>query len=340
MKLFIILAAIAACLNANPVKYRVEDLSEVINNPRYLVYETEDGFFEIEDLYNATAEAEAEVFATEDDVSFYFFNRNNLNGVEIKESQLNNIIALTGFSVNKQTLVVIHGWKNSVESPVNDQIKTAALRNNDINVIVVDWSKIASKIYVTAQGSVLKVGNYVGDFLLKLDNVLNHSLSRVTIVGHSLGAHISGNAGARTGGLIDTIIGLDPAGPLFTEKNINNRLDPTDGRYVHVIHTNDRVLGFGIKMGHLDYYPNGGSSQPGCGLDVAGSCAHSRAYIYYAESLSSNRFLSRLCSSYSDYTNGRCASNTASYMGSFPITQSAQGDYYLTTNSASPYAQG
>lgn len=131
-----------------------------------------------------------------------------------------------------------------------------------------------------------------------------------------------GNAGAKTRGLISTIIGLDPAGPLFSERNINNRLDPTDAKYVHVIHTNDRLLGFGIKMGHADYYPNGGNSQPGCGVDPAGTCAHSRAYVYFAESLNNNRFLSRLCSSYFNYKNGRCDSDTASDMGGYPISQS------------------
>lgn len=258
--------------------------------------------------------------------------------MQITESQLKDIEALTGFDVNRPTLVVVHGWRNHYESPVNDKIKNAALVRNNINVIVADWSPIASKNYISAQGSVLAVGNYIGDFLLKLDDELNHKIQHITVVGHSLGAHIAGNKtlflsiflyinahfpigniGARTQALIENIIGLDPAGPLFSSSNINNRLDPTDGQYVHVIHTNDRVLGFGIKMGDADYYPNGGSSQPGCGIDLAGSCAHSRAYEYFAESLNSNNFIARQCDTYSNFERNRCSDNVSSHQGGYPV---------------------
>lgn len=117
---------------------------------------------------------------------------------------------------------------------------------------------------------------------------------------------------------MDRIIGLDPAGPFFSVNNTNNRLDPTDARFVSVIHTNGGLLGFGLSIGHTDYWPNGGQSQPGCGLDLTGSCAHSRAYAYYAESLTGSiRFVSTKCSSYSDYTRGRCLFGDRSYMGKF-----------------------
>lgn len=87
---------------------------------------------------------------------------------------------------------------------------------------------------------------------------------------------------------------------------------------VSVIHTNGGLLGFGESMGHADYWPNGGKSQAGCGLDLVGSCAHSRAYYYYAESLSSGvRFLSTKCSSYSDFNGGKCSFNDLSFMGGF-----------------------
>lgn len=330
------LVAVATYCSATPVKLSSEAVRKYVNDSRYIVRETEKGLYEVEDL----TELATEVFATEDDITFYFFSQSNRNGVEIKESQLHDIVRLTGFDINKETLVVIHGWQNDYTSPVNDHIKTAALQGHDINVIVVDWSPIAARRYIIAQPAVLRVGNYIGDFLLRLDNELGHRLTKVSVVGHSLGAHIAGNIGARTGGLVDNIIGLDPAGPFFTQRNIDNRLDPTDARYVQVIHTNDGVLGFGIIMGHADYYPNGGKTQPGCGIDLAGSCAHSRAYVYYAESLNNNNFISRLCSSYSDFSSNRCNSNTASFLGSFPIDKTATGEYFLETNSNSPYARG
>ena len=45
--------------------------------------------------------------------------------------------------------------------------------------------------------------------------------------------------------------------------------DPTDADYVDVIHTNGcsawkGCFGIPDKCGHADFYPNGGTSQPGC----------------------------------------------------------------------------
>lgn len=131
----------------------------------------------------------------------------------------------------------------------------------------------------------------------------------------------SGNVGARTKGLIETIVGLDPAGPLFTRRNIDNRLDPTDAKYVHVMHTNDGTLGFGIIMGHADYYPNGGSAQPGCGIDITGACAHNRAFRYFAESFDNNSFVAKRCDTYRNYNRNRCDDNAVSNMGGYPIVE-------------------
>lgn len=58
--------------------------------------------------------------------------------------------------------------------------------------------------------------------------------------------------------------GLDPAKPLFITVGTDRRLDAGDADFVDVIHTD--VLGRGMlrSMGHVDFYPNIGSAQPGC----------------------------------------------------------------------------
>ncbi|XP_066155565.1 pancreatic triacylglycerol lipase-like [Euwallacea fornicatus] len=341
MKYFVILFAVFAATSAKSVTVlkSVEITDELIKNPRYLLFERDDGLIQVEDL--ETAENNTLLSVSNSQVVFYVYTPNNLSGTKIRANQATNIVSLTGFSLQKETVVIIHGWNNHYLSPVNVQIRKALLQKKNLNVIVVDWSSIAGGTYISSQGSVRAVGNHVGDFLITLNNALGYRLNRITLVGHSLGAHVSGNAGARTIGLVNTIVGLDPAGPLFTESNINNRLDPTDANYVHVIHTNDGLLGFGINMGHSDYYPNGGSTQPGCGIDLAGTCAHSRAYIYYAESINNNHFLSRRCDSYTNFRNSLCNLTPTGRLGYFPVARSAQsGQYYLQTNSASPFARG
>jgi hypothetical protein len=88
-------------------------------------------------------------------------------------------------------------------------------------------------------------------------------------VGHSLGAHACAAVSNAVGNQLARISGLDPAGPFFEKKDIKVRLDRTDAKFVDVIHTNADVglgLGFGLaeSSGHVDFYPNGGQSQPGC----------------------------------------------------------------------------
>lgn len=67
-----------------------------------------------------------------------------------------------------------------------------------------------------------------------------------------------------TGEKLPRIIALDPAGPLFTYRPDDLRLNRRDAKIVEVIHTNGGVLGFSSDAGTIDFFPNGGRSQPGC----------------------------------------------------------------------------
>lgn len=117
---------------------------------------------------------------------------NILKGDTLRASQVQQITQLTGFNPNRDTVVITHGWRNYHLSPVNREIRTALLSSRNVNVIVVDWSGIADQNYVSSQGSVLAVGNFVGDFLIQLNNQYIGYLNRITLVGHSLGAHVAG----------------------------------------------------------------------------------------------------------------------------------------------------
>jgi pancreatic triacylglycerol lipase len=121
--------------------------------------------------------------------------------------------------------------------------------------------------------------------------------------------------------------GLDPAEPYFQGMPYYVRLDPTDAKFVDVIHTDGKSifllgtvfiirhkinyerqqLGYGMSQpcGHVDFYPNNGKEQPGCdiaenpipltlikeGLEEASrvllACNHVRAIKLFSDSINS-----------------------------------------------------
>ena len=60
---------------------------------------------------------------------------------------------------------------------------------------------------------------------------------------------------------------MDPAGPGFTFADSDERLDKSDAKFVDVMHTSikfPKALGLSKPIGHVDFYPNYGGTQPGC----------------------------------------------------------------------------
>lgn len=145
-----------------------------------------------------------------------------------------------------------------------------------------DWAKKRVRI----------VGSIVAEFM---DFILGNDplkWNQLTIVGHSLGSHIAGIVGRKVKlGKVGTIFALDPAEPLF--RNIRNRLNKNDAKYVEVIHTNGRCLGMKKAIGTADFYVNGGEEQPGCFDDI---CDHGRSYELFRESIGeNNNFYAKPC---------------------------------------------
>ncbi|XP_076673462.1 pancreatic triacylglycerol lipase-like [Andrena cerasifolii] len=183
------------------------------------------------------------------------------------------------------------------------------------------------------------VGQYVSKMIEFLETK-GMSLSDLTIIGHSLGAHVAGLSGYHVKNEVDYIVALDPALPLFSSKPPGRRVSYEDAKYVEVIHTNGGGLGFLNPLGHVDYYPNGGEKQVGCIIDPGGACSHLRSCLYYAESINTKvGFWSARCNSYKLFLLGLCKSPT-SLMGGVAPKYNVKNKYYLTTNPVSPYARG
>ncbi|XP_012059377.1 PREDICTED: phospholipase A1-like [Atta cephalotes] len=271
-------------------------------------------------------------------ILFYLYKRDNL----IKSKQLyvddEDALKNSNFDPTKPTRIITHGWKSSGSSESCILIRDAYLQISDYNIIIIDWSAISNMSYISASRSVTVIGQYVAtmiDFLVK--NGMNSWETKV--IGHSLGAHIAGIAAYNASSDIGYVVGLDPALPGFRSSESGSRISKNDASYVEIIHTNGGWLGYFTAIGDIDFYPNGGQKQVGCGVDLGGSCSHSRSYQYFAESITSHiGFLGRSCDSFSKFKSGLCNNTHASIMGGHKSLFRPSGTYYLVTNPSSPFA--
>jgi len=272
-------------------------------------------------------------------VKFYLYTR--ANPTTPKQISVNDVTALSSSKFNKYnpTRFIIHGWQSNYQAEVNTVLRKALLASGDFNVFSVDWSANAETLnYSSARYSVPDVGTLVAAYLDFLYDKGGMSFSTLTVIGHSLGAHVSGFAGKRVKrGKINTIIGLDPAYPLFNYNDCTTRLCPTDASYVESIQTNGGLLGFIEPIGKAAFYPNGGKSQPGCGIDAAGACAHARSYLYYGEALEKNDFPTMKCSSYELAVKKDCGSTYSSVRMGSKSNYGISGYFYVPVNKASPF---
>ncbi|XP_067625495.1 phospholipase A1 VesT1.02-like [Eurosta solidaginis] len=252
-------------------------------------------------------------------------------------------LTASNFNKNNPTRIVIHGWQSDGDSDMMNLIRNAYLSRGDYNVFCVDWSDkalslnyAASKLRVTGVGK--QVANLI-DFLYKDGGM---SYDTLHLIGHSLGAHIAGHAGKNVlHGQINQIVGLDPALPLFSYETPSERLNQNDAYYVETIHTSGGLLGFAQPIGKSAFYPNGGRSQPGCGIDIAGSCAHKRAYIYFAEAIANNNYPSMKCSNWEKAIQKSCGKTYSTVrMASARNFVSANGDFYVPVNKKAPFGKG
>lgn len=192
---------------------------------------------------------------------------------EIKYNDLESL-RTSNFNPRRITKIIIHGFVDSAtEAGVTYYLfdmRDAYLHLGDVNVFIIDYSLFTMPIfYYTALPDIAAVR--LGEFINFLSKNSELRLGSVHLIGFSLGAHVAGKAGKQLNGRIGRITGLDPAGPTFHHLSNEYRLDRGDAQFVDIIHTNGgkefiggAFLGISEALGHVDFYPNGGSRQPGC----------------------------------------------------------------------------
>ncbi|XP_058457698.1 pancreatic triacylglycerol lipase-like [Malaya genurostris] len=278
------------------------------------------------------------------DVTFWCGNRNspNLTQTAISDGSLRSKI-----DTSKPIVFITHGWLDNRNRNWIKAMQADYLKFVDTNICVVDWGNLAIYGYALAANHTVRVGAYLANFIKYL-NGEGIPLSKISLVGHSMGAHISGNAGMNLGGKVGAIYGLDPASPLFKmpfDIGTSKRLDSSDAQYVQMIITSRCTWGVCVGDGHENFYPTGGLvPQPNCAIPLLSnaesgepvSCSHAHSYTLFRMALNRNNvFNGKKCFGYAAYLAGLCIFNKSSKMGIY--SSRIGGDFYLLTSAFEPY---
>ncbi|XP_007939791.1 pancreatic lipase-related protein 2 [Orycteropus afer afer] len=260
---------------------------------------------------------------------FLLYTNENQNNYQLITATDPATIAGSNFQPKRKTRFIIHGFiDKGEESWLSDMCKKM-FKVEAVNCFCVDWKGGSRTLYTQAVQNIRVVGAETAFLIQVLSTEMGYDPENVHLIGHSLGSHAAAEAGRRLGGRLGRITGLDPAEPCFQGTSEEVRLDPSDAMFVDVIHTDSApiipFLGFGMsqKVGHLDFFPNGGKQMPGCRknilstiVDINGiwegtrdfaACNHLRSYKYYSSSiLSPDGFLGYPCASYDEFQENGC----------------------------------
>ncbi|KAF7271111.1 hypothetical protein GWI33_015973 [Rhynchophorus ferrugineus] len=280
------------------------------------------------------------------DVTFFMYSTANPENPEqifmaphVRETNLDK----TAFDPSKPSKIIIHGYNSNMFLNGLTELRKEYLKTNDYNIFAVDWSPLnQAPCYPAAVWNSRHVGTCTAQLV---DRIKDMGASDIHIIGFSLGAQIANFLSvALRPYKLPRITGLDPALPGFITASTENKLDRTDANFVDVYHTNAFMQGKAEESGHVDFYFNGGSIQPGCwGTESENffSCNHHRAPLYYAESINSDKgFWGWQCPSYQTYLFGGCPPNEVQVLLGESIDKALMGTYMVITSSAPPFAIG
>lgn len=310
------------------------------NEPEYAMVPDENGW----KLVNINEDPEPDSFYNpETDIIFTLFTRDGPEDGEVIQWNNPSSVRSSTFNPAHPTKITIHGWGGGARDAINIWVRRNLFTLGEYNCITMDWNAGAgTNNYLAARNRVGPTGTVGGNLLRMISAETGASYESMSAIGFSLGGHVAGFIGKTLAGRMGSIVALDAALPLFSINNPEGRVDTADALYVESLHTNGGLLGFDVPLGHASFYPNGGRSQPGCGTDLGGGCAHGRANNFYAESLITDvGFWARQCRNYDDILSNNCVSSGPDVkMGGEPLSTTSNGVYWLATAEASPFALG
>ncbi|KAG5676186.1 hypothetical protein PVAND_006035 [Polypedilum vanderplanki] len=262
---------------------------------------------------------------------FFYFVGNSLS--DYKNLTLGSTFAtLTSpyYDITKKTIFYTTGWMCDYSSFDAQTILGALLsRKSAYNLVYVDWSNYTQDWFVLSMlNQTSCVANTVYQIISQMQTQLALTPDKINFVGFNFGAHLFGYVGRQfTGTKVGRITGLDPGAIFtFTDMIFNAYnfvpLQSSDATFVDIIHTSNDKFGCKNATGTVDFYVNGGFTQPGCSLiksfldykpyqDRSHGyllvCSHSRVVFLYAESVKRADTAAR------PFLSSRCVTGTTTY---------------------------
>ena len=183
---------------------------------------------------------------------------------------------------------LVHGFRGSkwkMKNVMWPELKDTLLRKYPNSIVgFVSWTNAASSFsgvstkknpYHDSAVSIWPIGNILAYVNYEIYSNEYPDLGDNTYcIGHSLGAHLCSFYSRMMRQLtnnkfeLQKILGLDPAGPFFTDFASTHRLSAADANLVEVWHTNTHNAGIKQRVGHVDIFINGGYKQPNSGFSL------------------------------------------------------------------------
>lgn len=277
----------------------------------------------------------------DDEITFRLFTRASpTEGQQVLVNASGSNLATTHFDPQLPTKIVVHGYNSDSNLEALVSIREGYLARAGHNVIAVDWRRLASgPCYPVAVHNVPHVGECTAQLVRR---ILERNATDVHAIGFSLGAHVPAYAANSLRPYkMPRVTGLDPAMPLFVTVPDDEKLDSGDAVFVDVYHTNAFFQGKVETSGHVDFYMNGGVSQPGCwdSGNVFG-CSHQRAAVYFAESINSGvGFWGWPCPGFVWYLLGLCPPRFPAVLAGDGVDVRYSGFHLVRTRAESPFAE-
>lgn len=126
-----------------------------------------------------------------DDIFYYLYNKetgtDNPTLIHLGSVQEANL------DVSKPLKILCHGYLDGITSAWYASAISEYFESQDVNIIAIDWP--ATNLYSNTVATARIVAEVNAELITELVNKLNLDLNNVHLIGHSLGAHISGLTG-------------------------------------------------------------------------------------------------------------------------------------------------